>query len=105
MPRPMMPTQLTVLTSASASALKMSPILNSIIAMFPSVVPVSSYFDPRPMGRALDGIRHERHDALRVNSDAFHQMPGECALDQEFRLLPFLDGPRNPISRPLAGLN
>src|SRR6266568_1565474 len=36
MPRPMMPTQLTVLTSASASALKMSPVLNSIMLPFPN---------------------------------------------------------------------
>ena len=88
----MMPTQLTVLTSASASALKMSPVLNSIMSS-PLVVPVSFDLDQRAMCRALHGIRNRLNVCLRIRTDAFHEMPREGVFDQKFRLLSFFTAP------------
>src|SRR4051812_3399 len=86
MPRPMMPTQLTVFTSASTSALRMSPVAYLIIAHL-SVVPVGANFDWRPMRRTVHRRHHLLGDRSRLDTDPPNEPPRDRPLDQEFGLL------------------
>src|SRR5262249_49764321 len=98
MPRPMMPTQLTVLTSASTSAVRMSPVVNLI--MRPSIVPVAADFDGWPVLSALHRIGDLLHHSCRINADSLNKVPREATLVQELGLFAFLDLPRNIPTGP-----
>src|SRR6185437_3652804 len=99
MPRPMIPTQLTVLTIASASAVRISPVLDSIIAIAPLVIPCRPDLDPWPVRDALHGVGHPGRDALGMDADPLDKAPGEGLLDKEFGLLPLLHVRRAEIGR------
>mmetsp|Transcript_41607 Transcript_41607/g.97687 ORF Transcript_41607/g.97687 Transcript_41607/m.97687 type:complete len:348 (-) Transcript_41607:6528-7571(-) len=92
MPRPMMPTQLTVLTIASESSFKMSPLVSSIIAVSLSVVPGRQHGHRGPVPAHGQGVRHLGVDRPRVHADALDQVPREALLHQELGLLSFLHG-------------
>src|ERR1017187_379574 len=89
MPRPMTPTQLTVLTRASASAWRMSPCVYwiTIELKVPSGQDIN--------GRLVGGVR-ERGKGLALNlrgpdADALDQTPRDESPDEELGLLALLD--------------
>src|SRR5262245_27906513 len=91
MPRPMMPTQFTVLTSASTSACNRSPVRYSIIAPVPSKVPVPLDLDWGPVRCPKHCVRDLSSHALRHHADSVYQLPRKGLVDQKLRLLAFLD--------------
>ena len=49
------------------------------------------------MCSVLHRVGYGRHDSLCVNPDSLYQVPWKRALNQEFRLLAFLNGWGNAI--------
>src|SRR5712691_3896098 len=94
----MIPTQLTVLTSASASACKMSPVRYSIMAS-PAllIIPVAPDFDPRLVRSSTNRIGDLLRKSLRVRTNPFDQFPGKETLQQKFGLLSVLQLALPPI--------
>src|SRR5690606_12065326 len=58
-------------------------------------------FDRWPVSVRRKGIDNLPIDQRRMNTDAFDEVPGKAALQQELRLLPFLASP--PIPRLYSG--
>src|SRR6266516_4021172 len=89
MPCPMKPTQFTVFTKASASALKMLHSVNSIIALFLSVIPARTHVDRRvrTWTRIIQNLAHSRLGDAVQHADFLNQPPRTKPMDQEFRLL------------------
>src|SRR5665213_1006966 len=85
----MMPTQLTVLTRASASSARMSPVLYSIMMRIPSIIPIGTNFDCRAMGCRVQRRFYLLCNPERLNAYTADETPGERAMHQEFSLLPF----------------
>src|SRR5688572_6607280 len=97
MPRPITPTQFTVLTKASASAARMLPVLYSIMSDAPSVVPGWQDFHPRPMGDTVHYPINLHPYGRRSHTDSRDERPGKVAVNQELGLLAFLHCRRSKI--------
>src|SRR5262245_41749627 len=93
MPRPMKPTQFTVLTNASASALRMSPVASSIIDPDPVlVVPPRADIDRWLVRRRRDGGPGPCRDRGRMNADGLDKVPGKGVVEEKLGLLGLLHG-------------
>src|SRR5262249_7637700 len=89
-PRPMKPTQLTVLTSASVSSARMSPVLYSIIPPPASEVPPWADIYDGPVTCPRNGTGRPVPDRDRSDTDPFDELEGESLVEQELRLLALL---------------
>src|SRR3954468_7887499 len=98
----MMPTQLTVFTSASTSSLRMLPVVYLIIESS-SVIPVGADLHRGPMVRSVHCSGHLLRDRSRINTDAPDEMPRERLFDKKLGLLAFLHLPRNADPSPAIG--
>src|ERR1035438_7561653 len=85
MPLPMTPTQLTVLTNASASASRMFPCAGSII-IAPSVVPATPHPDSRLIVSARQHPLHPDSHTFGLDADLLHQRPRELLPCEELGL-------------------
>ena len=98
MPRPMTPTQLTVLTRASVSAAKMLPCLYVIMA-----APLNQYQSGKTWaaGRCsasfVQRLTNSGTNCSRVYADPPDQGPRKTPMHEKFRLFAFLHGGRPEV--------
>src|SRR6266566_7587957 len=86
----MMPSVLTVLTTASTSDSSRLPRVNSNIAPPPSIVPVTVDLNTRFMGRSHNRRLYLRRDVLVDNSNGLDGRPWAPIVHKKLRLPLFL---------------